>query len=454
VRDRTILVLTLCLGTAVYSCRPPAEREPAEPHPAAKRGMVDAALYAAERMGSEEVHAGAARRIALLYSGGGAVDEALSLAREIPLQENRERTLADVAIELAEGGDRERAQAIAREIDSEYHASRVLAATAVAYERAEEYRRGRELAATIGDPNYRARAFAGIGAIYYAEGYGDLASRLFNQALDAVRREQSITHHVETLSYIAQKYNEAGQTRRAIETFSEAVDLSGKIGSEQHLLTVWGGMLAAYRSAGASDSVIDDAVGAARSMGERGDYYRDELLSRAAAAYAAIGAFERMRDALDGIGDAPLRTATRARSAAAAFDYGDMDTGAKLLAEAADSSGEIQSDIFRQRAQWEVGAIAAEAGRYDTVDRILEMLEDPQFAGRLAADAANAALDLGDNAAFERYLGRLFAAMQEAKERADKVDLLVSLAELHYRSGRDLDGDSVLAVSRVLYRVE
>ncbi len=436
-----------------YACQPSAVRETVEPHPVTEEGLIASALYAAER-----VDAGARsdilRRIALMKLAQDDIDAALDFAVQIPSQSDRDETLADIAIEITGRGERERARSLTNQIESEYEQSRVLAGIAVAYEQAEEYRRGRELAETIPDPNFKARAVAGIAVIYYAEGYGDLASRLFDQALDAARREQSITHHIESLLYISVKYNEAGQTQRAQEVFADALELTGRINNESQLVIVWETILNAYSDAGRDAAIINEAVNVARTIGEREEYYKDELLGRIAVAYANAGMYEQMTETTAGINDIPLRATTFAQAAVALKENEYDDDGAALFKEALSLAGRIDSDIFKQRTLREIGIAAVEASQFSAVDEVLNTLDNKEMLADVASNAAGKALELGEQELFTRYLEQSIAALDEIEDPVTQSKKLFTVAELYDRSGQTPDEDINLIVSKVLHAID
>ncbi len=438
----------------LYGCQPSALRDVVEPHPVTEKGLIASAMYAAERVGSDEVKSNTLRRIALLKLDQNETGAAVDHAVQIPLQNERDRTIADVAIFLTGRGEHDRARSLVNRIQSDFHKSRALAGIAVGYERAAEYRRGRELAEEILDPNYQARALAGIAVIYYEEGYGDLASRLFNQALQSARREQSITHHIETLLYISEKYTEAGQRQRSREVFTNVIELSGQIGNDQHLVNVWGAILHTYPHAGQNDSIIEQAISVARAMGDNAAYYRDELMSRAAIAYANISSYDRMFDAIDEITDIPLRVSTMAQSSAAADGNGDREIADRLLADAINMSEQISGDVFRQRALRDLGIYAATISRFDTVDEVIDKLDSPRAVADVAAYAARKAMERDYTDALTRFKKKSVKALDEIDDRIGQAEALVSIAELYNRSGVTPDEDTTLIVSKLLHAVE
>jgi len=330
----------------------------------------------------------------------------------------------------------------------------VLAAIAVAYERAEEYRRGRELAETITDPNYKARALSEIAVIYYAGGYGDLASRLFNQALQAAGREQSITHHIETLLYISQKYNEAGQRQQAGEVFSSALELTGQIRNEQPLVNVWIMILESYAQAAQNHSIIENAVEAARGMNDEAEYYRDELLSRAAIASSKAGQYDGMNELTDEIGDALLRATTAAHIAVILGDDGENERADDMLTNALAVSETITGTTFRQRTLREIGRHAAALQRFDTVETAIDKLDDPHSIADVAAHAAGTALDKENEDVFKRYMNKTVAALDSVDDPIAQAEILFNVAELYERSGSVPDANTKLIVSKVLYALD
>lgn len=438
----------------LYGCQPSALRDVVEPHPVTEEGMIASALYAAERVGSDEVESNVLRRIALLKLDQNQTDEAVDYAMQIPLQNEKDRTIADVAMLLTERGERERARSLANRIQSDFHKSRALAGIAVGYERAADYRRGRDLAEEIPDPNFQARAVAGIAVIYYEEGYDDLASRLFNQALQSARREQSITHHIETLLYISQKYSEAGQRQRSREVFSNVIELSGQIGNDQHHVNVWDAILHTYPHAGQNESIIEQAVSVARAMGANAAYYRDELISRAAIAYANVSSYDRMFDVIEEITDIPLRVVTMAHSSTVAEDNGDHEKADGLLVDAIALSEQISGEVFKQRALLDIGIYAANIFRFDKVDAVMEMLNAPRSVAEVALHAAHKAMEQDNPDAFARFAKQSVEALDAIGDPIEQAEMLVSLAELYDRSGFTPDEDTTLIVSKILHTVD
>lgn len=438
----------------VYGCQPFGVRKAVEPHPVTEEGLIASALYAAGRVTSDEVKSNMLRRIALMKLSKNETDTALDLAGQIPVQTERDRTTAEIAIFLSENGGREHARSLAGQIQSDFHRSRILAEVAVAYERAGEYRRGRELAEKISDPNFQARAVAGIAVIYYAGGYGDLASRLFNQALQAARREQSITHHIETLLYISQKYNEAGQRQRSREVFSNVLELTDQIGNEQHLVNVWGAILNTYSGAGQNDVIIERAISVARAMGDNAAYYRDELVSRVAIAYANVSSYDRMFDAIEEIGDIPLRATTKSQAAVIAERNGDREKANGLLVDATALSEQISGEVFKQRVLLDIGIDAANIIRFDIVDTVIDMLDAPRSVAEVALHAAHKAMEQDNTDAFARFAKQSVEALDAIGDPVEQAAMLVSLAELYDRSGFTPDEDTTLIVSKILHTVD
>lgn len=438
----------------IYACQPSAVRETVEPHPVTEEGLIASSLYAAERVGSDDVMANMLRRISLLKVRQDQFDTALEFADQIPTQSEKDRTIADIAIAINDQGERGRARSIAAQIESDYEKSRVLAEIAVAYERAEEYRQGRELAEEITDPNFKARAIAEIAVVYQEAGYGDLASRLFNQALTAARTEQSITHHIETLLFIAEQYYEAGRQQGARDVFADALRLADDVRLEQHVVSVWGNFLTSYRKAGQDNTVIEHALTAARDMGEAEGYYRDELLSRIAIALAHESNYDRAQSVTGDIEDAPLRATTYSRLAVIAHNRNDTEEAGGLLNTAVEVSGTMSEGTFKQRAMRDIAIHAVEMHQYDTVDRLLDKIDEPQFAADAASLAADTALEEDDEDAFNRYLKKTVAAFDIIEDPVVKSEILFSIAELYERSGYTPDEDTKLIVSKALHAVD
>lgn len=450
----TLKILFVCITVIMYACQPSAVRETVEPHPVTEEGLIASALYAAEHVGSDDAKADILRRIAMMKLTQDKIGEALDFAVQIPTQLDKDEVIADIAVALTERGARERARSLTNQIESEYQRSRVLAGIAVAYERAEEYRRGRELAETIPDPNYKARAVAGIAVIYYAEGYGDLASRLFNQALEAARQEQSLTHHIETLLYISVKYNEAGQEQRAREVFADALELAGRINNEHQLVNVWNTILAAYSEAGSEVAVIDDAVTVAHAVGEREDFYKDELLGRVVIAYAKEGLYDQMTETITEIGDIPLRATTLARTSVIVHDSNYEEKSNKLITEALLLIDRIDSETFQRRTLREIGLAAAETRRFSVIDEVLNTLDDKQILAEIASNAAGKALEADNQVLFSNYLKQSISALDTMDDPVEQSRKLFTIAELYDRSGYTPDEDTKLIVSKVLHAID
>ena len=451
---KTRFLFLIFITGFLYACQPSAVRETVEPHPVTEEGLIASSLYAAERVGTDEVKSDMLRRISLMKLAQNEFDAALDFAGQIPLQNVNDRTIADIAIAINERGERDRARSIAGQIESEYEKSRVLADVAVTYERAHEFRRGRELAEEIPDPNFKARAVAGIAVIYHAEGYGDLASRLFNQALRAARTEQSLTHHIETLLYIAEKYNEAGRQQDARDVFADVRRLTENVHLEQHVVTVWSSILNSYRQAGMNESVIDDAIAIARDMDDAEGYFRDELFSRVAVALMKSEDYERSGSITGEIDDLPLRVTTYARLSVIAHNRNDTEEADELLTEALTLSETIPDGAFKQRVLRDIGKNAVEMQRYDTVDLVTGMISEPHFAAEVAVHAAGAALDAEDTDIFTRYLEQTVEAFDDVDDPVIQSGLLFDIAELYERSGYTPDEDTKLIVSRALHAVE
>jgi tetratricopeptide (TPR) repeat protein len=436
------------------ACRPGAVRDVVEPHPVTGEGLIASALYAAERIGSDEVKSDILRNTALMILNQNDVEKAFDYTSRIPIQNRKDQTSADIAIFLGDNGDRDRARSVANQIQSDYHKSRALAGIAVSYERAGQYRYGRELAEEIPDPNLQARAFADIAVIYYGEGYRDLGSRIFNQALQAVRREQSITHHIETLVYISQKYKEAGQQRQSREIFSNVMQLTNEVGNEQHLVSIWGLILQSYDEMGQSDSIIDNALTVARGLGENASYYRDEMINRVATAYASRQSYDRMDGALEEIGDLPLRVVTIAESAMLTDNNGDENMADDLFARAIDLSEQIPDGVFKERALRDLGISAANAYRFDTVDRVMRKLQSSGAKASLASHAAHKALDTNDKDVFAHYLKQSVQALDAIDDLVAQTESLSAIAGLYNRSGMTPDKNTNVIVSKILYGLE
>jgi tetratricopeptide (TPR) repeat protein len=446
--------LFILLAFVLYACRVPAVREAAKPHPVTEHGMIASALYAAERSGSDDVTSNILRRIALLKVTRNDRDAAFEVAQKIPTQNQRERTVADIALWITERGEHQWAQSVAEHLESDFHKSRVAAAVSVAYERAGEYRRGRELAETIPDPNFQARAFSGIAVVYRAAGYSDLASRLFNQAINAAGREQSITHHIETLLHISQKYREADMQRQSSEMVSRVMGLLDQITSEQHLLTVWSAVLDGYAQAGQNHSIIEKAVEAAYGANVQGSYIRDEILSRAAIACARAELYDRMSELLGDIGDVLLRTTTTAHIAVIFGDMQKRERADMMLTRALSLSDRITGSVFKRRALREIGGNAAILCRFDTVDVIIDILGDPRSLADVAAQAASSAFDHEHEDLFRKYMNKIVSALDSADNPVDRAEILFDFAALYERSGSIPDESARAVVSKVLYAVE
>jgi tetratricopeptide (TPR) repeat protein len=449
-----ILFFFIAVSIFFSACQPGALRDTVEPHPVTGEGLIASALYAAERIESDEVRSDILRNTALMKLHQDDMEKAFDYASRIPVQNRKDQTSADIAIFLGDNGERDRARSVANQIQSDYHKSRALAGIAVAYERAGQYRHGRQLAEEIPDPNFQARAFADIAVIYYAEGYRDLGSRIFNQALQAVRREQSITHHIETLVYISQKYIEAGQQRQSREIFSDIMQLTNEIGNEQHLVSTWGVILQSYDEMGQSESIIDNALSVALGMGENASYYRDEMINRVAIAYASRQSYDRMSDALEEIGDLSLRVVTIAESAMISDKNGDDRRADDLFAQAIDLSEQIPDGVFKERALRNLGVFAANAYRFDMVDMVMRKLRSSGARARLASRAAQKALDTNDKDVFARYLKQSVQELDAIDDRVAQAESLFAIAELHNRSGMMPDKDTNVTVSKILYGLE
>lgn len=448
------LFLFIPISLIFYACQPGAVRDVAEPHPVTGDGLIASALYAAERIGSDGVKSDILRNTALMHLNRNDVEKAIDYALRIPVQNRKDETVADIAVFLGDNDERDRARSVTNHIQSDYHRSHALAGIAVAYERAGQYRHGRQLAEEITDPNFQARAFADIAVIYYAEGYRDLGSRIFNQALQAVRREQSITHHIETLVYIAKKYNEAGQRQRSREVFSDVMQLTGEIVNEQHLVGIWGMILQSFDEMGQNESVIENALSVARGMGDNGSYYRDEMMNRVAIAYASRQSYDRMNDALEDIGDLPLRVVTIAESAMIADRNGDDNKADDLFARAMDVSEQLPGGVFRERTLRDVGMSAANAYRFDTVDTVIGRLRNSGAIARLTSHAAHKALGTDNDDMFTRYLKQSVQALDAIDDRVAQAESLFAIAGLYHRSGMTPDKDTNLTVSKILYSLE
>ena len=448
------LFFFIAISLYFSACQPGAVRDVSEPHPVTGDGLIASALYAAERIGSDEVKSDILRNTALMQLNRNDVEKAFDYASRIPVQNRQDETVADIAIFLGDNGERDRARSVANQIESDYHRSHAMAGIAVAYERAGRYRHGRQLAEEIPDPIFQARAFADIAVIYYAEGYRDLGSRIFNQALQAVRREQSITHHIETLVYISQKYNEAGQQRQSREIFSNVMQLTGDIGNEQHLVGIWGVILQSYEDMGQSESIIENALSVVRGMGDNASYYRDEMISRVAIAYANRRSYDRMNDVLEEIGDLPLRVVTIAESAMIADKNGDDKKADDLFARAMDLSEQIPGGVFKERALRDVGIFAANAYRFDTVDTVIRRLRGSGTIASLTSHAAQKALDTDNKDVFARYLKQSVQVLDAIDDRVAQTESLFAIAGLYDRSGMTPDKDTNLTVSKILYDLE
>lgn len=451
-------IRTLCLVTIAviswYACQPTAVRETAVPHPITEEGMIALTLFVADRVESEDLQSNLYRRVALYKLGQEEVEAAINFAENIPVQETKDRTIADISIFLCGRGELERAHVMLEGIVSDFHRSRVMAELAASYERVEEFRRGRDLTETIPDPNYQSRAFADIAALYHELGYTDLASRIFNQAVQAARKEQSVTHHVETLLYVVQKLYETGRHQRADGLFSQIIDLAGQIQSEQHLVAMWGTILENYPSSDLGESVLRDAMNVARNMDHGAGYFRDELLAHVILATAQMGFLEDVHELLNEIQDVPLRAVTLARTAEILFQKGNHSAARNLLIRSRGIAHQIQSDIFRERTLCEIGLIAPRIDAFDVLDEIIDEINSPRLRFDVYIQAARMKLATDKAELFLRYLQYALLTFERIDSLTDRIELLFDIAELYDRSGLDPDREAKLIVSKVVHSVD
>ena len=454
VKHSRLLFCIVISGLWFSACQPSAVRETVEMHPAAEKEMIDAARYAIDRANTPEEGSALLQKLAGLYVRYNRIDDALEIIDAMPVGETRDALIADIGVHYAATGSPERALEAAEGMESSYHASRARAAVAVAYEEAGEYGKGRALAESISDPHFQAQAFAGIGVVYYNEGYPDLASRLFRQALQAAEREGSITHRIGTITEVAVLYRKAGQTGPARELFNRAIDLTESIGNDRFIPEMWSMLLSRYRDAGLDDEVVRRAERAAGGLAGASGFYRDQLYGSIAGAYAGLGRFDDAESIAGNIRDAGVRSNAFSGIAAAAAKHNDPDQAHRFFNGAIEATDSIQSETFRNRALRDIALSAKETGAIDIVARSTELITDPIYRGEVIVALAGFRFRENDRDEGEAQLSRALRIVAGASERRAPSDVFITIAFLYDHAGIEPDEETRLLVSKVLHSLE
>jgi tetratricopeptide (TPR) repeat protein len=450
---RLSFFIVIC-GLWFSACQPSAVRETVEMHLAAGQDMISAARYAIDRANTPEEESALFQKLAGLYVRYDRIDDALEIIDAMPVGETRDALIADIGVHYAATGSLERALGTTEGMESAYHASRVRAAAAVAYEKAGVYGEGRALAESISDPHFQAQALAGIGVVYYNEGYPDLASRLFRQGLQAAEREGSITHRIGTISEIAVLYREAGQNGPARELFNRAIDLTESIGNDRFIPEMWSMLLSRYRDAGMDDEIVRRAEGAAGGLTGASGFYRDQLYGSIATAYAGLGRYEDAESTAGNIQDAAVRSDAFSGIAAAAAKHSDPDRVHLFFNGAIEATDSIQSETFRNRALRDIALSAAETGAIDIAVRGAGSITDPIFRGEVFVALAEIRFREDDRDEGEAHLSRALRIIAGASEPRTPSDVFITIAFLYDHAGIETDEETRLLVSKVLHSLE
>ncbi len=452
---RSYPIITLLIPLLFHACRPPGTGETARgPHPAAEKGLLVSVEYAADKISSQTGGTDIRPKLALLYLHSRDIERALETARSIEDRNDRARTIGLIGEYLVEIGNREQAESVANSIQVDYFKSSVLARIALSYEEAGEYRRGRELAEEIPDPNFKARALSGIAVQYHREGYGDLANRIFRQAIQAAETEQSITHRIETLVYLAVKHNQSERQSRATELFQEAVQLAEKISGAQQSLGSWTVILSYYRDAGQGTRVIDRADEYAGTQQDGAGFFTNELQSAVAAAYARSGAFAKAEEILSDLEDAAARALLAAHITISYAERNNAPETERFFSITQNNIESITVQAFRERIITESARAFAEAGHPGRAAALARLSRDGASKSRSLAGIAIAYHKLGELELAETTLTEALDTLTGGEDRYETAVALSDLADAYLSTGIGFPEEQRDKLSMVMHAID
>jgi tetratricopeptide (TPR) repeat protein len=457
VRNRNCLspLFMLTLLIILAACQPSAVRDTDRgPHPVAEEGLLASMEYITEKFKDEAGGTQLQANLAILYLHHDDPENALLTAQSIPDVNERDRVLARIGEYQVEHGSREQAHTIAELIRTDYYKSSVLARIAFSYEEEGEYRRGRELAEIIPDPNLKARALADIAVQYNREGYGDLANRIFRQAIQTAETEGSLTHRIETLVYLAIKHNQAGRGREATDLFNEALKFTESIPDAQHSIGSWKTILASFTDAGQPAGVIDRA---AKSLGDTqngADYYRNELLSLIAIAYAKNGSFPKAEEILSDMEDASGRAVLSAHISALYEERGNSTEAKRFFTITQNNIDLVSIPTFKDRSISECARIYIEADQPHQADILARAHSNNATASRLFASLAVSYHNLKERERAENMLREALSILSESRNKYETASAFPDIAEAFLVMGYTLSDMQKEKISKILHSIE
>jgi tetratricopeptide (TPR) repeat protein len=454
-RNRLSPLFILTLLIILSACQPSTVRDTdSGPHPVAEEGLFASMEYITEKFRAEAGGTQLQANLALLYLHHDDPENALLTAQSIPDVNERDRVLARIGEYMVDIGSRGQAQTIADSIRMNYYKSSVLARIAFSHEEEGDYRRGRELAETIPDPNLKARALADIAVHYYREGYGDLANRIFRQAVQSAGTESSLTHRIETLVYLADKHNQAGRGSQATDLFNEALKLTESIANPQYSIGAWEIILSSYKEAGQPDRIIDKAVSHARDIQNESEYYRNEILSAAATAYAENGSFVKAEEILSNMEDPPARAVLSAQISALYEKRGNSTEAKRFFTIAQNNIGLISIQAFKERTISECVRIYIEADQPQQAEILARAHSNNAAASRLFAAVAVSYHNLRERERAEDMLNEALSVLSEGGEKHETASAFSDIVEAFLVTGYALYDPQKVKVSKILHSIE